>query len=633
MPALFAGVFDPQRNHESPLEAVVLPASNVGGGAAGILTPARDQATSARADRRPTPCIVSGRPHLSPLAAELGIEPLPTERVLASAYARWGVGMLGRLRGSFALVLWDAEARRGLVAVDHVGSAPLFFCAAGARLLFASEIRDLLTMLPRRPVPNPTGLVHWLAGGSLPRGATLYEGVRRLEGGHYLLLGDYSWDKRQYWVPTYAPPARVHPSDLAERLRGEISSAVDRAIGDEETVALLLSGGIDSSALAGLASRPAPGREPLRAYSAVFPTFPAMDESSVIEGLTRELGIPSKHMHVRGGSMLAGSLEFLSAWEMPSVSPNIFFGVPLLRLAAVDGTSVFLDGEGGDELFGAAMYLLADRLRTGRLLSGMMLARRLVPGDHPAPWRAFRRLAREYAVKGAVPFWMHGAARRMRGDSHYAPNWFTAESAQTLVETGEKWAWKRASGPRWWASLADVLTAGRERSGSHDFLRRKGALAGLEGAHPFLDDLDLIEFVLRLPPAVSLDPHLDRPLLRDAVRGVIPDAVRLRREKSDFMPLFLECLTGTDRAPILKLLSDPRALVYGFVRRDVVADELLAGPPAWRTGAWAWALWRLVTAECWLRQQEDRSAPAQMLESWSFEEPRYDVTAASAASL
>jgi asparagine synthase (glutamine-hydrolysing) len=580
-------------------------------------------AGGAREDSSPDVVVaIEGRiENGSELARELGLDGREApERVLAAAFARWRTGLLERLRGRFVVALWDRESSSGVLAVDRLAARALFFCEEDDRLLFASELRPLLGLLSRRPAPDRAAVAHWIAQGLLERGQTLYEGIRRLEGGHFLALERDGWTKGCYWRPRYTPPPRLPPATAAAEVRRAVTGAVASRLPGERA-GVLLSGGIDSASVAAVAAESATGS--LRAYSALFPEHPSADEGLLIENLTKALGLVGAKVLFSGGSMLAPSLEFLRESEAPSSSPNLHFQRPLLRQAADDGVEILLDGQGGDELFGCAPYLLADRLRHGNLAASVALARSLPgAGRHPSG-RLVSRLLRVYALKGVLPHGLHGLAPRIRGAERYAPPWLRAESARLHVEGSGRWAWKQSAGPRWWAHLAYTLTIERERMGVYDFLRRKCALAGIEGAHPFLDDVELVELVLGLPPEPAFDPELDRPLLREAMRGLVPDRVRLRREKSYFNELFVDCVSRTDRPAIERLLGAPDAEVNAYVRPEVVRGTLLEAPPPRRGPAWAWAVWRLATAECWLRFQSDPDFPERALDTWGFEKPRF----------
>jgi asparagine synthase (glutamine-hydrolysing) len=523
-----------------------------------------------------------------------------------------GAGALPLLRGRFALVAWRPGSGQALVAVDQLGAGAVFMSEHAGTLAAATEIRELLRVLPRRPAPDAAAVVGWITRGALARGQTHYEGVRRLPGGHVVEIEGAVWRLRRYWTARYKRPL-LSRGEATEAVRSGIAAAVARRAGTARAPGVLLSGGLDSASVA--AGAKLAGLPQLRAYSAVFPQHPTIDESGLIATVAAGLGLDSRTSAVEAGSMIAPGIEHLVTWGVPSVSPNLFVHRPLLQAAGEDGVDILLDGQGGDELFGCAAYLLADRLRRGRGLSAIALARR-VPGVGAEPSnKVVRRLVREFGLKGMLPLGLHRAARRLRRAEHYAPPWLTPASARIAVETDPAWGWKALDGPRWWAQLADEVMMQRERMGAHDFLRRKISLTGLEGGHPLLDDLDLIELVLCLPPDVSFDAELDRPILRAAMAGLVPDAVRLRVEKSYFNALFDTCLERVDGKVVRELLTSPDAEVAAYVRREAVRSLLIEPPVERRPRSWGWAVWRLVGAECWLRAEADSAFPIRLLET------------------
>jgi asparagine synthase (glutamine-hydrolysing) len=562
--------------------------------------------------------------NLPSLASELAVGEEDPERVLALAFDRWGERMLGRLRGGFVIILWDPAAKRGFLAVDQLGIGSLFFHESPGRLSFATEIRDLFGLLDRRPAPDPGAVVKWLADGYLERGQTHFEGVCRLEGGSLVRLEGDEWWKTRYWSPRYAPPGRPSTEEVAGELGATLSRAVRERVAVQGTAAVLLSGGLDSSSVAAIASRLDPPVAGLRAYSLVFPDHPEADESALIGQLTSWLGIPGQVTTIRGGSVLRASLEYQRAWELPETSPTSGFNLPMLRRAAEDGVRVLLSGEGGDELFGCSPYLLADRLLRGDLRGAITLSRRL-PGVGDKPTRNHVwALVREYGLKGAAPRSLHRAVRSVRPASRCGPGWLAPSAARLYVRARDDWAWKSVSGPRWWAYQSERLTSWRERMGVHDFLRRRDQLAGVETRHPFLDDVDLIELMLRLPPELAFDANLSRPVLRRSVRQLLPEAIVLRREKSHFTPLFVHSLNGPDRAFLTELLTARDAEILAYARPEGVRALFKAWTNRLDFGS-TWQLWRLATIECWLRAQSDTSFPERALETQRRLVGDYDV--------
>ena len=177
------------------------------------------------------------------------------EATLASAYARLGEGLIARLRGEFALLLWDPRARTGLLARDQLGSGGLFIHAAAGGLLFASELRSLLGAVPRTPAPDRQALVHWLAAGAVPAEKTMYEGIVPLPPASLLRLDSEGWEVSRYWAPRYAEPHRLDAEDAAEELRSAVFGAVGRRLQGRSSVGVLVSGGLDSGSVLAVADR------------------------------------------------------------------------------------------------------------------------------------------------------------------------------------------------------------------------------------------------------------------------------------------------------------------------------------------------------------------------------------------
>jgi asparagine synthase (glutamine-hydrolysing) len=576
------------------------------------LSLAQESADGLAVPSSPT-CVLEGRIYNArELGQQLKVDGagVDAEAVLLAAWRRWGEAMLGRLRGDFALLVWDPSSQTGLLARDQLGSGSVYFHSRGGRLVFGSEVSRVLALLPTRPAPDEAALAHWLSVSGPPEGRTLYAGVRRLGEGCLIRLGEGRWEEGRYWSPRYEPTTESDREAAIAGIRERLRTAVERRM-SVGRVGVMLSGGLDSSAVAGVAAELSGGQASgPPAYSAVFPLDPRADESELIESLVTSLGLDSVRIAVAGGSPLAGMLEYLQEFELPPSSANLFFWLPLLRRAAADGVTALMDGEGGDEALGTAHYLLADRVRSGRLLDALRLTRSFPGAGDKPPWRTVLSVLRDYGFRGAF---LAGSPR----DFHPAPPWLTPPMQAAYRDSEDPWAWARAPGPRWWAYLVRAVTSAKGSVLARDQVRHRSALAGIEAQHPLLD-LDLVEYVFSLDPALAFDRYRSRPLLRGAVQGLIPDTVRLRRWKSSFDAVFHRGLLETDRATLERLLGDSRAEIRAYVNPATLRDELLSGPGSgFASGKQAWALyaWRLATAECWLQAQRDPEAPRRALDN------------------
>lgn len=533
------------------------------------------------------------------LAAELALAPESAQHVLVAAgYRQWGVGLVQRLRGAFTLLVWDSRQHRGLLAVDQLGARSLFYCRTGRSLAFAADVRELLPLLAATPPPFERAVVRWLVDGVHEPHETLFAGVERLPGGHGLRIGPTPEPPERYWRPLYRTPPRIDFEAAAGAVRSGLARAVTRACQRRPPMGVLLSGGIDSSAVAAFAR---PSAKQLVAYSALFPNHEATDESGPIAARARALGLPAGSISYQRGGTIPATLRYLDAWRLPPASPNLFFHEPLLDLARNEGMKSMLDGQGGDELLGLSPFLATDRLLRGRLREvGRLLH---IAIDSRSGRSAARRAAfRGIVLKGAVPSGLHQLGRDVRRNRRN-PVWLTDVGAELYAGGRSSWEWKATPGPRWWAHLADAVTVARERAGVHDFLRHAFAHSGLVGAHPLLEDVDLVETVLALPPEHAWHERHDRPMLREAVRGLLPDQIRLRPDKSFFDDVLAFAVRVEDAAAIEELLSG-RTEVSRYVRPELFA-QLRATRESAQGRRATWLLWRLATLECWLRMQAD----------------------------
>jgi asparagine synthase (glutamine-hydrolysing) len=596
-----AGTFDPRGRADPSRLASALepyPATIAGDGQA-----LRIAYTGSERDSQIVLCLLDGfldnTRELS-LALEIPINASP-EDVLAAGYRRWGQKLPARMRGDFVLLVWDHERHEGLLARDQLGVRSLFLHDAGGSLCFAGEIHHLLALLPQQPAPDPVSVAHWIAMSNRPGATTMYAGIRRLKPGAMLLLGRDGVREQPYWTPRFAEPLSESEPQLLARTRAALDCAIDRRIAPEGLTGVLMSGGLDSASVAAVATVQAPNR--VSAYSGVFPEHPEVDESALIEELRGRLGLGGITAEVRAGGMLASVLEYVGAWDTPPVGWGEFWSLPLLRAAAAAGVTITLGGDGGDELFGCRAYLLADRLRAGHPLQAVRLARELPgAGDRPGR-RAVARMAADFAIAGALPYHLHKLARGPFA-GRLAPGWLRPQPSRDLHETEDPLAWKRMDAPRWWAEIAHGLTRGIEEVGLFAHQRRRAASAGLEARHP-LFDMDLVELCLRQPPLASFDRYRSRPVLRGAMAGLLPDTVRLRPQKALFDSVLIDSLTGPDSRAVQTLLSNPAAELAAYLNIDELQRTLLDGGPrrASNPFRWMYQVWRLVTAECWLRTQ------------------------------
>jgi asparagine synthase (glutamine-hydrolysing) len=523
--------------------------------------------------------------------------------LVAAAYRRHGVAALASLRGRFAAIIWDADARSGVLATDVLATWQLYTYAVPGGLLFAGEIRDLLPLLPAQPPPDPAAFPAWLVSGACPEGRTLYKGIGRLGPGQCVAVGGGRATTRTYWEPRYAGTRADGRDAVVAGLRETILGVTARRL-SPGTDGVILSGGLDSSiitAAAHAAKRP-PGT--VHTYSAVFPGAP-YDEGDKIRALTGALGIDGRTFEIAPQGTLWQALRYLRDWRVPLAGMGSIIDLAAAARAGADGVSVMLDGQTGDEVLGFAPYVIADRLRRGRWAEALALIGRW-PGRPPDKLHQKLWLLREFGIKGAASHQLGQRVRDRRVRQGDGAPWLLPHLRVHEAELEDRWAWKdRGTGPLWWRHLADLQVYGPHREPRLEYLRHRAAANGVAAASPLYDP-DLIAYALSIPPQLQFDPATDRPLARAAMRGLLPESVRLQRRKADFSPFGRRAVTGADAPGLERVLTAPDALIGAYVDLEWVRRNwavLCAGPPAQAPPLGV--MWHLASAETWLRLQAD----------------------------
>jgi asparagine synthase (glutamine-hydrolysing) len=562
----------------------------------------------------PILCAIDGYvDNASELAIELGVPAAASpEHVVARGYERWQEGVLERLRGDFSLVAWDRERRRGLIACDQFGARSIFLRSIASRLYFASELRPLLELLPQRPAPDRLAVLEYLSLYPFAQSRTMYEGVRQLPPAHAVALEEPAWKCLRYWEPAYKGVIDGCADDLAEQIKRAMTTAVARRLAARGDTAVTMSGGLDSTTVAALAQELAPQR--VRSYSTTMPDFPDEDESFYVQRMREFTEISATTIPTRPQGLVVAGLRTIRGRSLPAFTTTDFIRQPLYAAARRDGAGIVLGGDGGDEVFGTRTALIGDLVSRGRLVSAVALARRY-PGVRVAqPLHRVLRGVLQIGYDTSRPHFLDDLARRRGGAAAYAPAWLHVDEARLLFEARDQTSWKRLHGPRWWAQLADGITRNHARLGLYDEMRRSVGAHGLDYRHPLLD-YDLVDLALRLPPELSFDGALNRPLLRRAMRGSLPEEVRTRPTKTNFVPLALHALL--DDLPVVKrVLSAPDAEINRYAQREIVQSLVEGDLTGGRLdGAWLDRVWRLFMAECWLRDQADPDYSARLLET------------------
>ena len=465
--------------------------------------------------------------------------------VLLKAYGRWGENCVGELRGMFAFAIWDAKKSRLLLGRDPMGIKPLYYCSAGQYFLFASELRTLLgTGLVARRL-DPAGLISFLNFGSVYDPVTMIEGVSALEAGHYAVWEKGRLTDARYWDLARHGRAGTAASYLLgnetarKHLENEVYETLDQAVRmqtvSDVPVGLFLSGGIDSSSLAGILSR---AGIRLNTFSIIFREA-EYSEAEYSREVARIFATEHQEIMVSQGDVLDAIPYALKAMDEPTIDGlNTYL---ISRQTRAAGVKVALSGLGGDELFaGYSTFRDVPRMERFAQFWGHwppFLRRPLA--------QMFASLAldtdrnRKLAALGSGPesaIHPYFLARAL----------FTLEQRKALLASVDERAVERANVPLR-GNLDHARTLDPVNRVSYlearcymlnTLLRDSDVMSmahGLELRVPLIDHL-LADKLMALPGAWKMDDSMPKPLLVNALKGKLPRDVVYRKKQGFTLP-------------------------------------------------------------------------------------------------
>jgi len=542
---------------------------------------------------------------------------------IVHAYEQWGDECVQHFRGMFAFAIWDGAARRLLLARDRLGVKPLYWAMAGDRLLFASEIKAILKSGLVAATPNVRVLSEVLATRGTAGEETMFEGVYKLLPGHRLVFEDGRVRIEKYWdLPLDGPDPeleRMHDGALIDRFRSLLQESVRLRLMSDVPLGMFLSGGIDSSAIAALMAREID--RPVDTFSVAFADR-RFSELEYARAVARAIGANAHEIVIDDRDFFAALPRLVWHEDEPIAHPS---SVPLhfVSVLARQHVVVVLTGEGSDELLaGYGKYPRAViNWRAGTVYERLVpaavrasVAGSLVPR---LPGRAGRYARRSFLAmprNASAMFLDNFAGMPVRQQRELL--------SATALAGGDPYSSSLAyfnevngrSGLLGRLLHTDIKTYLVELLMKQDQMSMS---ASIESRVPFLDHV-LVEFAARLPDRLKLRGFTTKRILREALRGLLPEEI-LTRPKMGFPVPFGEWTRDRWQPVVRDVLLDRRTRERGLINPAAV-EQLLA---AHRDGATAGgdAIWALVNLELWYRTFIDGEG-AQTLPEPRTSEPR-----------
>jgi asparagine synthase (glutamine-hydrolysing) len=516
---------------------------------------------------------------------------------LVHLYEEHGPGFAERLRGMFAAAIWDARRRRLVLARDRYGIKPLYYRHVGGDLRFASELRAL----PRGEI-DLDALEAFLAFNSIPAPYSIFRDVRKLPAGHVLV-----WENGEVSLERYARPGPVvepelrddDEAELVEELRARLRDSVRAHLLSDVPVGVLLSGGVDSAALAALAAQET--TEPVHTFTIGFAER-SFDERADARLVAERYGTEHHELLVRPEPQLL--LRALAeAFDEPFADSSALPTYLVSQLAA-EHVKVALSGEGGDELFGGYYTYVADLL-SDRLAP---LARAVRPLVEALP-ASTRKASLDYKAKRFVR-----AAHLPPLERHHG--WKEIFSAEARAElTGRRPTfdpvdvyrrrYAETAGAPQLARLQDVDFGVYLVDDLLVKTDRASMAHSLEARVPFLDPL-VTNLAFALPTRLKVRGLAKKVLLRKAAEPLLPAEVVHGRKRGFSIPA-AAWLRGELEPFARETLAPGNLQRQGFFQAQPITrllDEHVAGREDWSR-----QLWGLLAFTLWYERHVEQEPP------------------------
>ena len=283
--------------------------------------------------------------------------------VILHLYQEHGADCVHHLRGMFAFALWDMRRQALFLARDRMGEKPLYLYEQDGFLAFGSELKTLVQsgIVPARL--DPSAIERFFYYHYVPEPLTPIEGVRKLDAGCSLTVTLDPWkvEERTYWRMEDAPPLEGDPIRL---IREQLESIAKLVIRSDVPVGIALSGGLDSSAIAVLATRNYPGT--MHAFSVGYAGRPHSDERVHAHELASHLNMPFHEIEISSSQVVDSFLDVVRWQDDPIADMSGFGYFAVARAAREAGIPVLLQGQGGDELFWGYSWVAAAARQSAR---------------------------------------------------------------------------------------------------------------------------------------------------------------------------------------------------------------------------------------------------------------------------
>ncbi|XZE54983.1 asparagine synthase (glutamine-hydrolyzing) [Planctomycetaceae bacterium SH139] len=539
--------------------------------------------------------------------------------VIVHLYEEYGESFVSRLRGMFALAIWDEKENRVLVARDRLGKKPLFLAQRGAAIYFASEIKSLIAADRELATPDYRKVGQFFQFAYICQPATIYQQVERLPAGHYAVLENGKVRQQPYWELSFAPQHDVSLGEWKERLSATLAEAVKVRLESEVPLGVFLSGGLDSSGVVALCHQA--GLSPLKTFTVGFDR-PEWDESADAQAVADHFRTEHHVLRLSEQDMRRSFESTLRAVVHHCDEP---FGdasaIPTFHISklAREYVTVILSGDGGDELFaGYSSYRGALFAKRYRQLLPDIIGGKILPGT--MQWIADHLTSdRRYQAQRFAKIFRDSALPFREAYREKTSVWQTSQLQELLPDElwnscdflGEQYL----PDPLWQLLKSDGDLIGRlteidiKSYMLDDILVKVDRMSmahSLEVRSPLLDH-HVVELAAQVPTRYKIRGGRGKYLLRESLKDKLPASVLKKGKQGFSVPL-----RAWFRGELKDLVHDylgSGGYLPGEICRPQAVQRILAEHQEGSVDH-ANRIWLLLTFAAWHREYQSGETPS-----------------------
>lgn len=534
-----------------------------------------------------------------------------TAELIAHLYKIHSHAFLDKLRGSFAIAIWDSALQELTLAIDPMGIETLFWSREGDRLLFGTRLSSVAAGCSMLEL-EPAALVQYLLHTVVPAPLTIYKHLKRMQPGTALLYKRGTVKSWQYWDLSYQESDSSDERQLAKALRANLRQAVQSHLpeGSSEKSGAYLSGGTDSSTVLAFASEK---QKPVDSFSIYFEN-PRYDEISFARVAAQRFDSRHHQKCLSPSDAAEAITKLVDYYDEPFANSSAIGAYHCAKLARDTGMDILLAGDGGDELFaGNERYATDKKFELYHRLPDTAREHCIEPLAARLPARGPLSLPARYIRRANIPnplrMFSYSFFLSPQGDNALTPDVLDQVPRRSWLDIPNS-HFNRA--PHASSELNRLLYLDVKMTLADNDIRKvrgTGEMAGINVRFPLMDR-ELAEFSGTIPTALKLRGFEKRYLFKKAMQGILPQQILYKKKHGFGVPVGYWLQHDPALQSIAAVLDEPRTSQRGYLSPDFTSRILAlnASYPAY----YGEILWLLLVLELWHRRHFDHRTSASL---------------------